>query len=340
MSASLSRDAASRYNLPAMDHTDPWRSVAETLLGAPTLTPLEVARESGTDPDEARRLWRALGFPPVADDERIFTPSDVAILREVRAVLEVDVASREDLLQITRVIGQALARVADAQVTASATRLEHALRERGADALDANAIAERVAQLAPRLEQFLAYVWRRHLLASLRSRAARPAEGDRALAVGFADLVGFTSLSQALEPRELAVAVDRFEAIAYEHVPEHGGRVVKTIGDEVMFAAEDGVAAAEIALSLADAYHREKNLPGVRVGLAWGPVLSWEGDLYGPTVNLASRLVNLAHANSVLVSDAMGATLQGAPGFELLHLRAVRLQGIGRARSWVLRRAR
>ena len=319
--------------------SDPWRSVADALLGPAELTPPEVAQESGMDPDDARRLWQALGFPPVSDDDRHFTRSDVAILREVRALLEVDVANRDDVVQLTRVVGQALARVADAQVTASATRLEQALRERGADALHPSAIAERVVQLAPRLEQFLAYVWRRHLLASLRSRSLQPSEGDRTLTVGFADLVGFTSLSQALEPHELAVAVDRFEAIAYEHVPEHGGRVVKTIGDEVMFASEDAVAAAEIALSLADAYQREKDLPGVRVGLACGPVLSWEGDLYGSTVNLASRLVNLAHAHSVLVSDELGTALQDAPGFALRHLRPVHLQGIGRVRSWVLRRA-
>jgi len=318
---------------------DPWRKVADELLGTPELTPLEVAHESGMDPEQARRLWQAMGFPPVSDDDRLFTRSDVAILREVRRLIEIDVADRDDVVQLTRVVGQALARVADAQVTASATRLEKALRESGAEALDADAIAERVVQLAPRLERFLAYVWRRHLLASLRRRASLAAEGDSRLAVGFADLVGFTPLSQALEPHELAVTVDRFEAIAYEHVPEHGGRVVKTIGDEVMFATEDPVAAAEIALSLAEAYHHEKDLPGVRVGLAAGPVLAWEGDLYGPTVNLASRLVNLAHANSVLVSDELGATLRDVPGFALKHLRAVHLQGLGRARSWVLRRA-
>ena len=323
-----------------MDRIDPWRDVADALLGPPELTPPEVARESGVDPDQARLLWRALGFPPVADDDRVFTRSDVAILREVRAVLEVDVATRDDLLQITRVIGQALARVADAQVTASATRLEQLQAPGGAELLTPAAITARVVQLAPRLEQFLAHVWRRHLLAALRRRGARPSDADRDVAVGFADLVGFTALSQALAPHELAVAVDRFEAIAYEHVTEHGGRLVKTIGDEVMFAADDGLAAAAIALDLADAYRRDSDLPGVRVGLAFGPVLSWEGDLYGPTVNLASRLVNLAHANSVLVSDELGEALQDAPGFALRHLRAVNLQGIGRARSWVLRRAK
>lgn len=322
-----------------MSEIDPWRAVADALLGAPELTPPEVARESGVDAEEARRLWRALGFPPVADDEPLFTRSDVEILREVRELLEIDVASRDDLLQITRVIGQALARVADAQVTASASRLEQLLAA-GSEPLAPTAITARVVQLAPRLERFLAHVWRRHLLAALRRRTTRTSDADQKVAVGFADLVGFTALSQALAPHELAVAVDRFEAIAYEHVTEHGGRVVKTIGDEVMFAADETVPAAEIALSLAEAYRRESALPGVRVGLAFGAVLSWEGDLFGPTVNLASRLVNLARPNSVLLSNDLGAALDGAPGFALRHLRAVNLQGIGRVRSWVLRRAR
>lgn len=174
----------------------------------------------------------------------------------------------------------------------------------------------------------------------LRGRLATPSAADRTLAVGFADLVGFTSLSQAIEPRELARIVDRFEAVAYEHIPERGGRVVKTIGDEVMFAADDGAVSADIALALAEAYAREADLPGVRVGLASGPTLSWEGDLYGPTVNRASRLVNLARPNTVLVADELGKQLHDDPRFELRHLRPVNLQGIGRERPWVLRRRR
>jgi adenylate cyclase len=316
---------------------DPWRALAESLLGAPTLSALDVARESGLDLTDTRRLWRALGFPPVTDDERVFTSADVEIVRAVRAVLEVDIAHPDDLVQLTRVIGQALARVADAQVTASADRLERDLAD-GAT-IDTAAITARVASLAPRQEQFLSYVWRRHLLAALRRRSVQPSSLDASFAVGFADLVGFTALSQALEPRELAGTVDRFEAIAYEHIPEHGGRVVKTIGDEVMFAADDRAQAAEIALALADAYQHDADLPGVRVGLAYGPTLSWEGDLYGPTVNLASRLVNLARPNSVLLSDELGLALQDDARFALKHLRPVNLQGIGRTRLWVLRRA-
>jgi adenylate cyclase len=78
----------------------------------------------------------------------------------------------------------------------------------------------------------------------------------------------------------------------------------------------------------------------VRIGMASGPTLSWEGDLYGPTVNLASRLVNFARPGTVLVSDEFGARLADDPRFELRHLRPVRLQGVGRVRPWVLRRAR
>lgn len=322
-----------------MEPSDPWRALAESLLGPAELTPPDVAREAGLDLADARRLWRALGFPPVPDDEPVFTRSDVEILRAVRAVVEVQITHRDDLVQLTRVIGQALARVADAQVSATAERLERGLEDGSAAEIVPADVTARIASLAPSLEQFLAYVWRRHLLAALRRRSAQPSARDASLAVGFADLVGFTALSQALEPRALADAVDRFEAIAYEHIPELGGRVVKTIGDEVMFAADDPAVAADIALALADAYQRDPALPGVRVGLAHGPTLAWEGDLFGPTVNLASRLVNLARPNTVLASDDLGRTLKSEPRFALKHLRAVSLQGIGRTRLWVLRRA-
>src|SRR5262249_2169573 len=140
-------------------------------------------------------------------------------------------------------------------------------------------------------------------------------------------------------PRELTAMVDRFEALAYEHIPERGGRVVKTIGDEVMFAVDDGSFAADIAVALVEAHARRTDLPDVRVGLAHGPTLAWEGDLYGPTVNLASRLVAFARPATVLVSDALGQDLREAPGLTLRHLRPVRLQGIGRVRSWVVRPA-
>jgi len=322
-----------------VESSDTWGPFAEALLGTPALSALDVAREAGVEPAECRRLWRALGFPPVEDDERFFTNSDVEILRAVRALIELRGADRDDLLQLTRVIGQSVARVADAQVNAVADRLGRMRGERGSGETTVAQLTSRIEGLAPSLEQFLGYVWRRHLLAALRRRSAQPSAADRTLTIGFADLVGFTAMTQALDARELAAMVDRFEAVAYEHIPERGGRVVKMIGDEVMFAVDDGAFAADIAIALVAAHARDAALPDVRVGLARGPTLSWEGDLFGPTVNLASRLVNLARPSTVLVSDDLGEQLRDDPRFELRHLRPVKLQGIGRVRAWVLRRA-
>jgi adenylate cyclase len=323
-------------------YSDLWRSLAKTLLGAPEFTPAEVAAEAGVDLQQARRLWRALGFPAVPDDDRIFTRTDVAMLGAAAGLLEQEGAEPEVLLQLTRVTGQALARVAEAQVAAAADRLGDLLR--AADTAEPAAIDEIVTlteTMVDTLNPFLSYAWRRHLLAAVwRAAAAGGGQesADHVLIVGFADLVGFTAISQQLEERELAGVVDRFEALAYAHIPARGGRVVKMIGDEVMFVVEDAIDAAEIALALVEAYAGDDAVPDIRVGLAMGPTLSWGGDLFGPTVNLASRLVNVARPATVLVSNELGTRLLGEPRFVLRNLRPLALQGIGRVTAWVVRR--
>lgn len=302
-------------------------ALARSLLGEPIHTAIDVSAESGVPIEEARRLWRAMGFPPVEEVQRIFTAADVETLRAARRLVEQRLAAPEVLLQLTRTTGQALARIAEAQVAAGIGEADTAPEPAAIEAM------------AAAVEPLLGYVWRRHLVAATVRATTAVAEDGGQLVVGFADLVGFTAFSQLRGPAELAAAVDRFEALAYEHIPEHGGRVVKMIGDEVMFTVDDPAAAARIALALVDAYGRDPELPTVRVGLALGPVVSWQGDLYGPTVNLASRLVNIARAGTVLASDELGERLGDPPGLVLRHLRAVRLKGIGRMRSWVVRRA-
>ena len=169
-------------------------------------------------------------------------------------------------------------------------------------------------------------------------REAGAADGHHAQAVGFADLVGFTALSQQLDDHELAVIVDRFEATAYDIVGSLGGRVIKMIGDEVMFAVDDVATAVEIALSLAEAYHDDESLSDVRVGLAYGPVLEREGDLFGPTVNLASRIVSIAYAGSVVVSAEIHDALADDEDLRWKSLRTRQLKDIGRVQLWAVRR--
>jgi adenylate cyclase len=302
----------------------------EGLIGAPEMTAPEVAREAGVDLELARRLWQALGFPPVPDDVRHFSQADVTILRVVGQLIESERIEPAVVLQLTRVMGRSLSLIADAQVNATITLWERRLAEAGTV----------VPTFTAEIERVIGYVWRRHLLAAILRRVASPAAAGQEVVVGFADLVGFTMLTQAMDARDLAAIVDRFEAIAYEQVPARGGRIVKMIGDEVMFAVDDPVAAAEVGLGLVEAHAEDAELPDVRVGLAHGPAVAWEGDLYGPTVNLASRLVNVARPATVIVSDGLGRELESVAEFALRHLRPIRLQGIGRVRSWVLRRAR
>jgi len=324
---------------PANGSTVALDAASRLLIGSANRTPIDVARESGVDLDLARRFWRALGFPPVADDQPFFASADVAMLRAAADLTVGAGSDSEVVLQMTRVVGQSLARIAEAQLTAVAARRTAAggvVRiEIGHD------LAGDLETLVRGVEPFLSYVWRRHLLAALARLAAEPgpnAPVGREVAVGFADMVGFTAISQQLEDAELASLVARFEALASDRVAQAGGRIVKMIGDEVMFAVDRITDAADIAIDLVEAHRHEAGLPDLRVGLAFGPTLSWEGDLFGPTVNLASRLVNIARPATVLV-DAMAAQQLGNErAFRLRPLGRVHLKGIGRVRVTALRR--
>jgi adenylate cyclase len=307
-----------------MEPTRDLQALVEALVGPAELTPPEVAAESGIDIEQARRLWRALGFPPVPDTSRIFTRADVDVLHGVRRLIDRYGIEWPVVVQLARLTGRSLSRIADAQVDAGGPLM--------------NDPAVVLPEFAADFERLMAYVWRRQLLAAILRRAAFPSESQHDVTVGFADLVGFTALSQALDASELAGMVDRFEALGYEHVPLHGGRVIKMIGDEIMFAADDVAGGAAIALALVEAHAADPDLPDIRVGLASGPTLQWDGDLYGPTVNLASRLVNVARPGTVLVSETIASALGDASDVMLRPLRPVRLQGIGRVPTWVLRR--
>jgi len=322
------------------DPREAWHKIARGLIGAPELTAAEVAQHAGVELQQARRLWRALGFAPIADDDRIFTQADVTILQSAQRLIDEGVMQPAILLQLTRATGQSLARLADVQITTTGDRLDTAAWL--ADpAATADAIAAALSAQVPRFEQFLMYVWRRHLLASLLrllSESTTVTSSAHDVVVGFADLVGFTALSQNLEPAAITDVVDHFESLVYAEVPEHGGRVVKMIGDAVLFSVDRVVDAAEIALSLIERNATDSTLPEIRLGLALGPIVAFGGDLFGPTVNLASRLVDLARPGTVLVSDEIGLQLQEQPGLVLRRKYRVNLKGIGRVRTWALRR--
>ena len=128
-------------------------------------------------------------------------------------------------------------------------------------------------------------------------------QGGIRLAVGFADLCGFTGMTQKLRMDELSQLMSGFEAVAADVVSDHDGRIVKFIGDAVMYVAPDPVSAVASAEDLVTAA-RVRGLQA-RAGVATGTVLALDGDYFGPVVNLAARLVALGDAGDVLVSESV-----------------------------------
>jgi adenylate cyclase len=314
---------------------------AAALPGGGRYTADELAERAGMDRSLSKRLWRALGFPDVADDERVFTDADAEALSTVQAMISIGVTEVDVVVQLTRVIGSSQARIAEAMLSTNERRRggrtgDDAMGDEAADFFAITADSSVATQ-----GRLLEYVWRRHLQAAIRRRlmAQWRAPGSAVpVAVGFADLVGFTALSQQVSDLELAEIVGRFEALAFDAVTAHGGRVAKMIGDEAMFVVDDVGDAVDTALSLAEAYADDEVLSDVRVGLAYGDVLSLEGDYYGPVVNLASRIVNIAVPGAVVVSESVVEAMAGDGRFAFHSLRPRGLKDIGRVRLWRARR--
>jgi adenylate cyclase len=122
-------------------------------------------------------------------------------------------------------------------------------------------------------------------------------------------------------------------------VTSFDGRVVKMIGDEVMYVTDDPAEAVRIGLALADEYAADEALSDVRVGIACGPVVEREADLYGPIVNLASRIVHIAFPGSVVTTDDVRQAVGDEPTLAWKGLKPRRIKDIGRVPLWAVRLA-
>jgi adenylate cyclase len=295
---------------PAEEEVDPLALRLEQLiLGAERrYTPFQAARTAGVSMDLASRFWRAMGFADIGQ-ARALTEADVLALRRLAGLVEAGLLSEPMAVQVARSTGQTTARLAEWQIDSFLEGLT-ALPEQGLTRTEVT--YPLVELLLPELEEFLVYVWRRQLAAATgRVVQAQDDEEmvDRRLAVGFADLVGFTRLTRRLEEEELGELVEAFETTAADLVAAHGGRLIKTLGDEVLYAADDAGTAAEIGLRLIETMTHDETMPELRVGIAFGTVTTRMGDVFGTTVNLASRLTSIAPKDSVLVDGALAEGL-------------------------------
>jgi adenylate cyclase len=305
---------------------DPHLLLTSRLLRpGPRLTGDEVAARARITRAQVDRIRLAGGMPPT-EDEPVFSEADVAAFELFR--LGAMVFGEEPLLQFVRVAGSSLARIAEAAVSLFWTQVQGPLdARRAAPEVVAEADLEATGLLAA-TAPVLDAMFRVHAeLAIARMARARDSTGSvelGRLAVGFVDLVGFTSISEQLSTARLGEVFDEFEGFAFDVVTEHDARLVKLIGDAVMFVALDVDDACDIALALVERFGDEADPVTPRGGLAFGEMLLRGGDYYGPVVNLASRAAELAVPYEILVSGAVVAAAGPGFGFQPAGRRALK----------------
>lgn len=338
--------------VPAADDRPLEEALEAVVLGAPRrYTRMELAAAAGLDLDEGRRLWRSMGFPETPDDAALFNDRDLAAARLMTSLTDagfLDPAVRE---AVARATAQSMSRLAEWQVG----MLKRLIEADGTPLTGQQALRVAGAVL-PALEELQTYVWRRHLAAAISrmlvatdsddnpgggagGRTDGGRDGTEQLVVGFADMVGFTRATRRRSTAELAEMIERFGSSTTEVIADGHGRIVKTIGDEVLFVADDVGDGAAIALALRDRVRTERALPQLRIGLAAGPVLVRYGDVYGEVVKIAARLTRHARPDTVLVDREVAETLTVDPRFALRPLRPLAVPGYRHLHPWVLERA-
>ena len=273
----------------------------KTLSTGERFTLAEVAARAEVDAGFALQVWRCTGFPEPRPFERRFGPSDVELFGVFRVLR--DFVDDDQILQLARTIGEAVSRIAEAEVALMRSNIEAPLANTGRYAEVARMYVQVATELFPRVAASIDTLHRHHLDAVGRrySDVAAPTSVLNVvqLAVGFADLAGYTGMWEERETHELAAMLTRFEATTGDVIAAAGANVVKRIGDAVMFVTNAPGVACALALDLLEAC-AAAGLPKLRVGLAFGDVMVRQGDFYGVAVNLAARLVGSAEPGTAL----------------------------------------
>jgi adenylate cyclase len=298
----------------------------------------DASRETGLEPALVERIVSALGFP-VGDR---LAEGDLQLLRYVAAVLAAGFPLVA-LLQLVRVYGQALAQMADAEVRLFHLYVHEPLMRDGLAGMD---IAEEMqvlaSELLPLASPIMDHVHQRFLSHFIEQDVIGHMEADLGdgpldlgrlrVAIAFADLAGYTRLTEEAGEEEAVSAVERFIEDV-EHTLPDDARIIKTIGDEVMVVGSDAGALVDWAVGFQE-LHRERPLP--RIGMHCGATLYRDGDYFGREVNTAARVAARAGGGEVLVTrpiiDAAG------PHLEFERIGEVRLKGFSYATELFLAR--
>jgi adenylate cyclase len=285
------------------------------LAGGVRYTATQIAERTGVDLDFLLAIRRAMGLPIPGEEEAVYTEDELESVQMTNAFREAGI-SEEEMFELTRVLGRGLSQAAEA-MRALVLRL---VLEPGVSEQElAQRYALATSQLAPMLGPLITNLLTLHLRQMAESEAINAAErsggqlpGSREIAVGFADLVGFTRLGEEVAPQELGRLAARLEVLT-SGVVSPPVRLIKTIGDAVMLASPEPATLLDSSLALIDAADAEGDeFPQLRAGVAFGPALSRAGDWFGRPVNLASRITGIARPGSVLADrEVRAATREG-----------------------------
>ena len=323
------------------------------LLGeAPSLTLTELAQRAGTSMEVAQKFWRAMGFADVQPDEVRFTDQDVAALQDTVALLDETSDSSlasASVLELLRAQSYTMDRLVLWELETFVMDLSERL---GLDDTAARLVAlDRIDGLVELLSRQLTYVWRRHMASILGRTDAEVSTRGREDAgpdlyplirsLGFVDIVSFTQRAQGMSKAALTHMLEDFENTARDVITSRGARVVKTIGDAVMYISDDLLIAADVVTALVEELQKGPDAIRVRASLVEGRVISRSGDVFGPTVNLASRLVDAAEPGGIRLDESTAMAILRSPEagrYRVGQCHEVVAKGLGQIVPWSLER--
>lgn len=270
--------------------------------GRPVYTLREAADRLGVSVEELTHAWHALGLSVSDGDQPVFSQVDIdglAAWVALRAAV-----GDEATLTLLRVLGASMARLSEAGSTAIRLGLPDIQMEYSEDELTTARAYRAVGEFIPRLAVLMDAVFRHHTISARTyfEGVVRDNSASVICGIGFADLTGFTALTQRLTPTELSALLVEFAAAVNDVVLADGGRVVKFIGDEVMWVSSTPEQLVKVALDLVEHPGAQEANLQVRAGLGYGSVLAIGGDYFGTAVNLAARLVTAAAPGQILAA--------------------------------------
>jgi adenylate cyclase len=283
----------------------------------------EGAARAGLEPEQLRQLTSALGFSWSDVYE-----SDLEIIEVLRVASEAGLPW-EAILGVTRVVGDSLRRIADAEIRAVHVYVHERLTAAGVPEEEVDQLIAGIEEnLAPLMNPMIQRLHSEYLLEAMMEDAFFHVAGSKRQAgelgsvdatIAFVDIASFTALAETVGDETALQVLDRIETVVRRLLVEHDGKMVKSVGDGFMLAFREPASAVNFSLATQAELGSDSDLPAIRVGINAGPALYRTGDYLGSAVNVASRVVNAAMAGQIVMTEpvAKAASDAGIPVEEL-----------------------